>query len=94
VLVETPAAPSLYKGHRYPAEIISHGVWLYYRFSLSYRDIEELMLARGVRVTYETIRQWCHKFGQTFANALRRRRPQPGDKWHLDLRPVFLKHMV
>ncbi|MGH3751559.1 MAG: IS6 family transposase [Pseudonocardiaceae bacterium] len=80
---------SLYKGHRYPAEIISHCVWLYHRFPLSLREVEELMMARGVVVTYETIHQWCRKFGQTFANQLRRRRTRPGDKWHLD--EVFIK---
>jgi putative transposase len=79
---------SLYKGHRYPAEIISHCVWLYHRFPLSFREVEELMLVRGVVVSYETIRAWCAKFGQTYANGLRRRRPQPGDKWYLD--EVFL----
>jgi putative transposase len=73
---------------RFPAEIISHGVWLYYRFCLSYRDVEELLFARGIIVSYEAIRQWCRRFGQTYANQLRRRRPQPGDKWHLD--EVFL----
>jgi putative transposase len=73
-----------YKHHRFPAEIISHGVWLYYRFCLSYRDVEELLFARGVIVTYEAIRKWCRKFGQDYANQLRRRRPRPGDKWHLD----------
>src|ERR687893_346681 len=80
----TPPTAALYKGHRFPAEIISHAVWLYFRFSLSYRDVEELLAARGVLLTYETIRQWCLKFGQTYANELRRRRPRPGDKWHLD----------
>ncbi len=80
---------SLYRRHRFPGEIISHCIWLYYRFSLSYRDIEEMMAQRGVRVSYETIRQWCLKFGQTIAEELRRRRPQPGDKWHLD--EVYLK---
>jgi putative transposase len=75
---------ALYRRHRFPAEIISHCVWLYFRFCLSYRDIEEMMMVRGVFVTYEAIRQWCQKFGQTFANELRRRRPRPGDKWHLD----------
>lgn len=80
---------SLYRRHRFPGEIISYCVWLYYRFSLSYRDIEELMAQRGVRVSYETIRQWCLKFGQTMAAELRRRRPRPGDKWHLD--EVYLK---
>ena len=73
-----------YKGFRYPAEIISHGVWLYHRFPLSFREVEEMMLERGIVVSYETIRQWCAKFGQTYANALRRRRPQLGDTWHLD----------
>jgi putative transposase len=67
-----------FKGFRYPAEIISHCVWLYYRFPLSFREVEEMMLERGVVVTYETIRQWCRKFGQAFANGLRRRRPRPG----------------
>jgi putative transposase len=83
-----PLATHLYKRHRFPAEIISHSVWLYYRFSLSYRDVEELMAERGVTLTYEAVRYWCRKFGQTYANALRRRHPKPGDKWHLD--EVFL----
>jgi putative transposase len=77
-----------YKHHRFPAEIISHGVWLYFRFCLSYRDVEELLCTRGVIVTYEAIRQWYLKFGQAYANQLRRRCPQRGDKWHLD--EVFL----
>ncbi len=77
-----------YKGHRYPAEIIAHCVWLYHRFPLSFREVEELMLVRGVIVTYETIRQWCAKFGPVYAAGLRRRQPRPGDKWHLD--EVFL----
>jgi len=79
----------LYRRHRFPAEIIYHCVWLYFRFCLRYRDVEELMMVRGVFVTYEAIRQWCQKFGQTFANELRRRQPRPGDKWHLD--EVFVK---
>jgi putative transposase len=83
-----PANTERYKNHRFPGEIISHGVWLYYRFHLSYRDVEELLLERGVNVTYEAIRQWCRKFGQDDANQLRRRRPRPGDKWYLD--EVFL----
>jgi putative transposase len=83
-----PAAPNRYKNYRFPADIISHGVWLYYRFCLSYRDVEELLFARGIMVTYETIRQWCRTFGQDYANQLRRRRPRPGNKWHLD--EVFL----
>jgi putative transposase len=77
-----------YKGYRFPPEIISYCLWLYFRFSLSYRDVEEIMAERGVVLTYETMRQWCLKFGQTYANELRRRRPPCGDKWHLD--EVFL----
>ena len=84
----SPAHTERYKNHRFPAEIISHGVWLYYRFCLSYRDVEELLFVRGILVTYEAIRKWCRKFGQQYANQLRRRRPRPGDKWHLD--EVFL----
>jgi putative transposase len=80
----TPPAPALYKRHRYPAEIIAHAVWLYFRFTLSYRDIEELLAARGIVVSYETIRRWCLKFGQLYAHQLRRRRAQTGDKWYLD----------
>jgi hypothetical protein len=86
--MNTPAASKRSKNHRFPVESISHGVWLYFRFCLSYRDVEELLFVRGVVVTYEAIRQWCRKFGQQYANQLRRRRPQPGDTWHLD--EVFL----
>jgi hypothetical protein len=82
--MNTPVLTNRYKNHRFPAEIISHGVWLYFRFCLSYRDVEELLFARGIIVTYEAIRKWCRKFGQAYANQLRRRRPRPGDKWHLD----------
>jgi len=57
---------------------------LYFRFALSYRDVEELLAARGVIVTYESIRQWARRCGQCYANGLRRRRPRPGDTWHLD----------
>jgi putative transposase len=71
---------SLYKGHRYPAKIISHYVRPYHRFPLSLREVEEMMMARGVLVTYETVHQWCRKFGQIFANGLRRRRPRPSDR--------------
>jgi putative transposase len=87
LFVET--APPSYKGFRYPAEVISHCVWLYHRFPLSFREVEELMLERGVTVSYETVRQWCAKFGQPYANQLRRRRPRPGDKWYMD--EVFIK---
>jgi putative transposase len=78
------AAGSSYKGFRFPPEIISHCVWLYHWFPLSFRDVQELMLERGVDVSYETIRAWCDRFGQEYANQLRRRGPRPGDKWHLD----------
>jgi putative transposase len=80
---------SLYHRHRFPAEIISHCVWLYFRFPLSFRDVEEMLAMRGVKLSYETIREWTLKFGQTYANGLRRRSPRPGDRWHLD--EVFLK---
>jgi putative transposase len=86
--MNTLTLPNRYKNHRFPTEIISHGVWLYYRFCLSYRDVEELLFVRGVIVSYEAIRKWCRKFGQEYANQLRRRRPRPGDKWHCD--EVFL----
>src|SRR6266700_2914866 len=75
---------SPYHRHRFPAEIISHSVWLYFRFSLSFRDVEEMLAMRGVALSYETIREWCLKFGQIYANNLRRRSPRPGDRWHLD----------
>ncbi|WP_405524524.1 IS6 family transposase [Streptomyces canus] len=83
------AVSPLYKGHRYPVEVISHCVWLYFRFPLSFREVEELMLERGIVVSYETVRRWCGKFGQAYAGALRRRQPRPRDKWHLD--EVFIK---
>ncbi|MFH9043571.1 IS6 family transposase [Streptomyces sp. NPDC017966] len=78
-----------YKGHRYPVEVISHCVWLYSRFPLSFREVEELMLEHGIVVSYGTVRRWCAKFGQRYAGALRRRQPRPGDTWHLD--EVFIK---
>ncbi len=78
-----------YKGVRFLQEIIAHAVWLYFRFNLSYRDHATLREQRGVVVTYETVRQWRLKFGQQYANQLRRRRARPGDKWHLD--EVFLQ---
>jgi putative transposase len=69
------------QGHRYPVEMISHCVWLYFRFPLSLREVEELMLERGIVVPHETVRRWCAKFGPAYASALRRRQPWPGDKW-------------
>jgi len=82
--MDTPPATKNYKNHRFPVEIISHAVWLYCRFCLSLREVEEILCERGVVVTSEAIRHWCGKFGQQYANQLRRRRPRPGDKWHLD----------
>jgi putative transposase len=79
----TPRDP-IYAGHRYPAEIISYAVWLYFRFPLSLRMVEEMLAARGISVTHETIRQWGLKFGREFANRIRRRAPRRGYKWHLD----------
>jgi putative transposase len=83
------ASEARYKGYRYPVEVIGHAVWHYHRFALSLRDVEELMAARGVVVSYETIRSWCATFGPDDANQLRRRRARPGDKWYLD--EVFVK---
>jgi putative transposase len=82
-------SPSLYHRHRFPAEIISHCVWLYFRFAVSFRDVEEILAMRGVSLSYETVREWCLKFGQTYANGLRHKSLRPGDQWHLD--EVFLK---
>src|SRR5260370_13172488 len=87
--MKTNATALDYKGFRFPPEIISHAVWLYFRFSLSFRDVEELLAQRGIVVTYETVRQWSLKFGQMYANELRRRRPKTGDKWYMD--EVYLK---
>ena len=80
----TTSRDPLYTGYRYPAELISYAVWLYFRFPLSLRMVEEMLAARGISVTYETIRQWGLKFGREFANRIRRRAPRRGDKWHLD----------
>jgi putative transposase len=78
-----PASRS-YAGHRFPAEIISHAVWLYFRFPISLCMVEEMLAARGIIVSHESVRQWARKFGQAFANQIRRRLPAAGDKWHLD----------
>jgi putative transposase len=80
----TTPARSPYAGHRFPAEIISHAIWLYFRFPLGLRMVEEMLAARGIVVSHETVRQWARKFGQAVANRIRRRLPSPGDKWHLD----------
>ena len=73
-----------YRRHRFPASIIQHAVWLYLRFTLSYRDVEELLAERGIDVSYETVRRWVLKFGPLIARRLRQRRPQPSRRWHLD----------
>ncbi len=75
---------SLYRRHRFPPEIISHAVWLYHRFALSFRDVEDLLAERGITVSYEAIRSWCRKFGPAYARALRRRQGRLGDIWHVD----------
>jgi putative transposase len=86
---EMTSEPTTYPGYRFPAEIISHAVWLYHVFSLSLRDVELILAERGVVVTYESIRQRCMKFGAAAAAKLCRRRPRPGDTWHLD--EVYLR---
>jgi putative transposase len=78
------ALVSPFRGYRFPPEIISHAVWLYHRFCLSHRHVEELLAERGIQVSYEAIRLWCRKFGPLLAHELRRRRSRGGDKWYLD----------
>jgi hypothetical protein len=77
-------AEILYRRHRFPPVVIRHAVWLYLRFTLSYRDVGDLRAERGLDISYETIRSWVFKFGPTIAWRLRRRRPRPSDRWHLD----------
>ena len=76
--------PISYRGHRFPPDVIRQAVWLYFRFTLSFRDVEELLAQRGIEVSYETIRCWTLKFGGLFAQNLRRSRPTPTGRWHLD----------
>ena len=85
-----PNLPPL-PGYRYPASIISYSVWLYHRFSVSLRDVQDLLAARGVIVSHETIRDWSMKFGVQFAAAIRRKRGKPSDKWHLDEMVITIK---
>jgi len=80
---------SSYNGYRFPAEIISHSVWLYHRFCLSLRDVEDLLAERGIEVSYESIRHWCARFGPEYAHKLKKRRGGLGDTWYLD--EVFIK---
>src|SRR6202047_3720637 len=73
-----------YRRHRFPPVVIQHAIWLYLRFTLSYRDVEDLLAERGLNVSYETVRRWVLKFGPMIARKLRQRRPRPSDRWHLD----------
>src|SRR5437870_5563028 len=73
-----------YRRHRFPASIIQHAIWLYLRFTLSYRDVEDPLAERGLDISYETVRRWVLKFGPLIARTLRQRRPRPSDRWHLD----------
>src|SRR5207253_11275752 len=84
-----------YRRHRFPPAVIQHAVWLYLRFTLSYRDVEELLAERGLDVSYETVRSWVLKFGPIIARRLRRSRPRPSNRWHLDQMVVRIagKHM-
>jgi putative transposase len=87
VSADAPAAPRrdpLYRGYRFPAEVISHAGWLYFRFAVSHRDVEDLLAERGVQVSSEAIRLWCRRFGPPLGAGLRRRRRRAADKWHLD----------
>ncbi|MFK4532162.1 putative transposase [Bradyrhizobium ottawaense] len=93
------ARDPLYRRHGFPPEVISYAVWLYFRFPLSLRMVEEMLAARGIGVTYETVRQWGRKFGKPFSDRIRQRAPARGDKWHLDevvsrpLRSRFDRHL-
>ena len=73
-----------YRRHRFPPPIIQHAIWLYLRFTLSYRDVEDLLVERGLEISYATVRRWVLKFGPLIARKLRQRRPRPSDRWHLD----------
>lgn len=80
--LELTVRPISYQRHRFPADVIRHAAWLYFRFTLSFRDVEELLAQRGIEVSYETIRSWTQKFGRVFADTLRRSRPKPTGRWH------------
>ena len=73
-----------YHRHRFPSIVIQQAVWLYFRFALSYRDVEDMLAERGIDVSYETVRRWALKFGTIIARKLRRGRPRPDGRWHLD----------
>ena len=84
------AMRSLFRGHRFPPDVIRHAVWLYLRFTLSFRDIEDLLAERGLDISYETIRCWVAKFGTPFARELRKRRPRPTGRWYMDEMVVMI----
>jgi putative transposase len=79
-----PSEPITYPGYRFPAEVVHHATWLHHVFSLSLRHIELILAKRGLVVSYASIRRWCLRFGVDFAARLRKRRPKPGDTWHMD----------
>lgn len=83
-MIATAQLTDAFRGYRFPAEVIAHAVWLYLRFPLSFRDVEEMLAQRGIRVTYETVRCWVAKFGPQLAAQLRKREARPGRVWHLD----------
>src|ERR1700755_1120975 len=85
------SSSNTYRGFRFPADIIEHAVWLYDCFSLILRDVELILAARGIVVSYESIRDWGLRFGRMFANTLKRRRPRPGDKWLFDERVIRIR---
>ena len=80
-----------YRRHRFPPVIIQHAVWLYCRFTLSYRDVEDLLAERGLDISYETVRRWVLKFGRAYARRIQRRRPRPTERWHLDEMVVVIR---
>jgi len=87
----TDSRACLYHRHRFPSEIIAEAVWLYFRFPLSFRMVEDMLAYRGIIVTHKTVREWAEKFGRDYANQLRRRTPRLGDKWHLDEVVISIK---
>ncbi|KAB2756690.1 MULTISPECIES: IS6 family transposase [Brucella] len=87
----TEPRASLYHRHRFPAEIIAEAVWLYFRFPLSFRMVEDMLAYRGIIVTHKTVREWAEKFGRDYTNKIRRRTPRLGDKWHLDEVVITIK---
>jgi len=81
---QRPMSSSSYRRHRFPAAVIQQAVWLYFRFPLSLRDVEDMLSQRGIDVSYETVRRWSSKFGLAYARKLRRSHPRADTRWHLD----------